>query len=655
MSALARIRKTALQHEQERQYDKALALYARLLDGAEAGEEEVDVALFNRAGDLALRTGDTPRALGYFERALDLYAAGGLLNNAVALGVKILRHAPGHLSAHYTLGVLYSRKGFAGDARHHLLTYAVQMQRAGRADEARRVLAEVAAGCLDAAERRVALDAYGALGGDPAQAATLAEALVAPAAATAVAPGVEPAAVAWGAVDFDAAAPADASATAPWATSTPLSVAGAGAAAHPEVSGVGADLRLLASGEPDALGAGSAALIDFEPAVDHADAPAPVWLDVVADAGATHALPTADYTPVPAAAVKAGEPAMFDLESPEPRVGASDGTPQWPNQLDHDEPAPLRLAELLRLDEPGEAEWTPDVARARDSDGSWGTVWTPADASGADAEWEIPTSRGAEPAFEPTLEPAFEPAADRALDPPREHPLGLVGEDALADAYDVALELPPVGWVARSDVATEGVAPGDPATADPAAASAAAEDGLDLGAWLRDDDEPATTRLTTAVVPQTGDEQADFDATLRAFTRGVERAVGHEDWDSHYDLGVAFREMGLVEEAIVEFQRAARAPGSPLRTLEALAQCFLDMRQPELALSTLERPATAAAREGAGDAALVGVHYLMGAAAQALGRPDDARHWLVRVVATDVRFRDAATRLAALPPPNPVR
>jgi hypothetical protein len=173
MSALARIKKTAAQHEHERQYDKALALYARLLDGAGAGEEEVDVALFNRAGDLALRVGDAARAVGYFERALDLYAAAGLLNNAVALGVKILRHAPHHLSAHYTLGVLYGRKGFAGDARHHLLTYAVQMQRAGRVDETSRVLAEVAGTCGDVTDLRGAYDAYSALGGDPAYAAPL--------------------------------------------------------------------------------------------------------------------------------------------------------------------------------------------------------------------------------------------------------------------------------------------------------------------------------------------------------------------------------------------------------------------------------------------------------------------------------------------------
>jgi tetratricopeptide (TPR) repeat protein len=182
-----------------------------------------------------------------------------------------------------------------------------------------------------------------------------------------------------------------------------------------------------------------------------------------------------------------------------------------------------------------------------------------------------------------------------------------------------------------------------------------ADDGLDLGAWLRETTPEESTRMTTAQVPQSGDEAADFDATLRAFTAGVRRTVDHEDFDSHYDLGVAFREMGLVDEAIVQFQRAAQAPGRPLRALEALGQCFLDAGQPELALSTLARPAAAAADHGTGDASLVAVHYLMGAAAQALGRSDDARRWLVRVVATDVRFRDASDRLAALPPPTPTR
>jgi tetratricopeptide (TPR) repeat protein len=302
--------------------------------------------------------------------------------------------------------------------------------------------------------------------------------------------------------------------------------------------------------------------------------------------------------------------------------------PRWADALGDEAPA-LRLGELLRLDGvPIQAVPAADLPLVVDR--SAVEVW--------DGE---AGSRSAD-----LVPAAVEPL--RTLAWPDEPPT--VPDAALADAYDVALDLPLV----RHDVSAAPSAPVAP-VADARTAPAPADDLLDLGAWLRETTEPATTRLTTAAVPQTGDEQADFDVTLRAFTAGVARAVDHADWDSHYDLGVAFREMGLVEEAIVEFQRAAGAPGRPLRVLEALAQCFMDIGQPEVALSTLEGAVAAAADSGTGDASLVGVHYLMGSAAQALGRPDAARRWLVRVVATDVRFRDAAARLAALPPPNPVR
>jgi tetratricopeptide (TPR) repeat protein len=178
------------------------------------------------------------------------------------------------------------------------------------------------------------------------------------------------------------------------------------------------------------------------------------------------------------------------------------------------------------------------------------------------------------------------------------------------------------------------------------------EDGLDLGAWLRGSEPAPSTRMTAAAPAQSDDEQATFAEQLRAFTAGVARAVTDADYDSHYDLGVAYREMGLLDEAIGAFQRASRDPAAPLRGLEALAQCFLDRGDPELAIATLagvartldERPI------GPDGASTVGVCYLLGASAQQLGHHADARRWFVRVLALDYAFRDAAARLASLPP-----
>ena len=195
--------------------------------------------------------------------------------------------------------------------------------------------------------------------------------------------------------------------------------------------------------------------------------------------------------------------------------------------------------------------------------------------------------------------------------------------------------------------------PSAPPTNSAAGRPARADEPTDLGEWLRSTELPSSTRLVTPAPRESGDENADFDAALHAFTAGIAQSVDAGDRESHYDLGVAFREMGLLADAVREFQRALAAPGSGLREREALAQCFLDLERPELALATLEQVASAAFASGTASDTLLGVHYVLAESARAVGRTDDARAWYVRVLATDYDFRDAATRLAALPPPGP--
>ena len=56
-----------------------------------------------------------------------------------------------------------------------------------------------------------------------------------------------------------------------------------------------------------------------------------------------------------------------------------------------------------------------------------------------------------------------------------------------------------------------------------------------------------------------GDEEADFADMLRKFKQGVAENVDPEDYQSHYDLAIAFKEMGLLDEAIAEFPRRRSA------------------------------------------------------------------------------------------------
>ncbi|HUQ82551.1 MAG TPA: tetratricopeptide repeat protein [Gemmatimonadaceae bacterium] len=175
--------------------------------------------------------------------------------------------------------------------------------------------------------------------------------------------------------------------------------------------------------------------------------------------------------------------------------------------------------------------------------------------------------------------------------------------------------------------------------------SAATSDFVDLGEWLRSGESPKSTRMVAEEKPPTGDEQADFQEMLKRFKQGVAENVEEEDYESHYDLGVAYKEMGLVDEAVAEFQKALRGTSNRTRTYEALGQCFMEKEQFHVAASVLSR--AVALGEG-DDHHLVGVLYLLGRATEALSKSDAALDYYQRVFAVDIEFRDVAERISAI-------
>ena len=168
---------------------------------------------------------------------------------------------------------------------------------------------------------------------------------------------------------------------------------------------------------------------------------------------------------------------------------------------------------------------------------------------------------------------------------------------------------------------------------------------VDLGEWLRAGESPKSTRMVTEEKPPTGDEEADFQEMLKRFKQGIADNVDEEDYESHYDLGVAYKEMGLMDEAVAEFQKALRGTTNRVRSYEALGQCFVEKEQYQVAASVLSR--AIALGEG-DDHHLVGVLYLLGRATEALSKHGDALDYYQRVFAVDIEFRDVAERISAI-------
>ena len=142
-----------------------------------------------------------------------------------------------------------------------------------------------------------------------------------------------------------------------------------------------------------------------------------------------------------------------------------------------------------------------------------------------------------------------------------------------------------------------------------------------------------------------GDEAADFAEMLRKFKQGVAENVDAEDYQSHYDLAIAYKEMGLLDEAIAEFQKALAGPSNRLPTFEALGQCFIEKGQFKMAASVLSR---ALGERDASEEKLVGVLYLLGRVTEVQGRHEEALGYYQRVFVVDIEFRDIADRINSL-------
>jgi len=82
-----------------------------------------------------------------------------------------------------------------------------------------------------------------------------------------------------------------------------------------------------------------------------------------------------------------------------------------------------------------------------------------------------------------------------------------------------------------------------------------------LGTALMDSGEGEEMHDATHVV----EKIQSVDELFSAFREGVEKQVKGDDYDTHYNLGIAYKEMMLIEPAIEEFKVAM---GDPERTLE---------------------------------------------------------------------------------------
>ncbi|HEY0372963.1 MAG TPA: tetratricopeptide repeat protein, partial [Thermoanaerobaculia bacterium] len=141
------------------------------------------------------------------------------------------------------------------------------------------------------------------------------------------------------------------------------------------------------------------------------------------------------------------------------------------------------------------------------------------------------------------------------------------------------------------------------------------------------------------------EEEQSLEEIFKEFKKGVEQQLDSEDYDTHYNLGIAYKEMGLIDEAIGEFQLASKDPKRAVECASMLGLCFLEKGMPQLAIKWyrkgLEMPEITEEEH-------IGLLYDLASAYQEVGDTENAQKAFMEVYGMSSTYRDIVTRIKAL-------
>jgi tetratricopeptide (TPR) repeat protein len=702
MRSIEALKEKARRHEQDEEWQPARDLYMKAIAAMDDGAH-LDIGLYNRVGDILVKIGDYEGAVEHYQRATDLYLEAELPNNAIAVCKKVARHLPGRNEVYLRMGQIRASQGFIVDARENFLIYAANVEQAGDTEEALRALIEFAALAPEDTEIRLAvaqqLEQHGRNDeaidqlvagyrtlrgrGDEGQAAVFADRIR----------GLDP--------TSDPDTLADAVQEAGF-ESTSLSDHGGPDSFE---ASFGVVDQADESVDLPAASAGSTSPDEVAPAPD---APTIVEADfgeIVV--GGSDEDSRVEVTPGPAAdeaaemelRVVEGEipddddGGVFDIGGDLPLMPFGDDVGEGEDSVEESRAPELSAEGTTSEDfelEVVDAELHQDEEAVAlpflelDEEGGVTEADSPAVGSGPAADLEEETGKDAVAEVDGSMPQA--PAGEwqelrAAYDPDRpdvnqaqslvEAAFQTGDSGVLLDAYELlARALEEAGDVSRAgevrsqiraldpdhpgageaggiEAGRESEAGGPAEARDEIAASDGGEGYVDLGSLVFGEEEQPekTTRFQVAYQAPSGDEAADFANMLAQFKAKVAENFDASDVRAHHDLGTAYKEMGLLDEAVAEFQQALRASSDHLPTYELLGQTFMERGEHAAAVRVLERALKIPLEV---EDELIGIYYYLGRAHQELGQVDDALGFFDRVFALDINFADVTSRLREL-------
>ena len=579
------IKKKAQQLVQKGDVAGAIAEYEKLFEGGDKDPYDFIVV-----ADLLAKRGSMQEAVRRYREAVDEYAKSELYKNAIAVCKKILRISKEDLGIHRVLGGLYAKEGLYGDAQIHFLEFAEGSIRRQDHDAALDVLDEVlklSADNVDLSEKYVEIamraDQPERGGRELLRRAERMKSL----------------------------------------------------GRHDEAEQIRERVSTLA---PSLLSSFHAAPVTHAGPVAAADAAARTYEPPASTAPV--------FTPPAAPAAQSAdagfEPASRRIEREMP------APPPEPAEMEPEVPTPAaRVPEPEAEPERDPVEVAREYLEAGNKELAAEEYWKASEdaffsGEGDRAREHLTALLSIDPTHEPALRRLVDvtaQAGDRTAEAQARFALAEVylskeEWDLSRAEYIRCLELD-----SKNDRARSRVKRIDALLSDGAPEAAP----VDLDA-LPNNRPPSSVRVREDQ-HQSGDDLIDLEEIIDEFKAGVSERISGEDHESHYDLGMAYMEMGLYEEAIGEFQVASKGGPMTVKCLEMIALCFLEKNEPASAARELSR---ALELPGYGPEETISIRYNLAVANERLGNLDRALQHFEEVYLLNVDFLKVASKVKEL-------
>ena len=146
------------------------------------------------------------------------------------------------------------------------------------------------------------------------------------------------------------------------------------------------------------------------------------------------------------------------------------------------------------------------------------------------------------------------------------------------------------------------------------------------------------------VSPEPESEQS-LEEVFAAFKEQVDREVDADDYRTHYDLGIAYKEMGLIDEAIAQFAQAVRSPEFGRESYTMLALCHRERDETDAAARCYRQAIESSLTDGD---TLNSLRYELAELLLNTGDREGALDEFRHLLEADPAFRDVQDKVASL-------